>query len=177
MLHSNITILYHLEVLQNLHPNIKCKVNPRGPSVPPLIRADGSVKDLSVLEHLDLSQHFVNNHIETDVYAKDIPICISKKSCHPPLIFPSIVKSVGLRLRANCSNDRFLTSRIEEYTQYFVASDYNRKEVQKILEECSKVERVELINDLGKIKGQGVTLRSMYSAQGGTQGRQMSDRG
>ena len=133
------------EVLQNLHPNIKWEVNQRGPSVAPLIRADGSVKDLSVLEHLDLSLHFVNNHIETDVYAKDIPIYISKKSCHPPLIFPSIVKSVGLRLRANCSLDRFLTPRIEEYTQYFVASDYNRKEVQKILEECSKVDRVELI--------------------------------
>ena len=91
------------EFLQNLHPNIQWEINPRGPSVPPIIRADGSVKDLTVLEHLDLSLHFVDNHIETDVFAKDIPIYISKKSCHPPLIFPSIVKSVGLRLRANFS--------------------------------------------------------------------------
>ena len=94
---------------------------------------------------MDLSLHFVDNHIETDVFAKDIPIYISKKSCHPPLIFPSIVKSVGLRLRANCSLDRFLTPRLEEYTNYFVASDYDRKEVKEILEKCSKTDREELI--------------------------------
>ena len=132
-------------ILQSLHPNIKWEVNPRGPTVPPLIRADGTVQDLSVLEHLDLSLHFVENQIETDVYAKDIPIYISRKSCHPPLIFPSIIKSVGLRLRANCSLDRFLSPRIEEYTNYFVASEYDRKEVRKILKECSQVDREELI--------------------------------
>ena len=42
--------------------------------VPPGIGADGQVVDKSVLEHLDLSIHFVNNQLETDVFAKDIPI-------------------------------------------------------------------------------------------------------
>jgi hypothetical protein len=143
------------DVLQNLHPDIKWEINPRGPTVPPRILADGSVQDMTVLEHLDLSLHFVENHIETDVYAKDIPIYISKKSCHPPLIFPSIVKSVGLRLRANCSLDRFLSPRIEEYTNYFVASDYDRKEVMKVMDECSKVDRVELIKRPRKNKRRG----------------------
>ena len=92
-------------ILQNLHPNIKWEVNPRGPSVPPEVRADGTIQDLSTLEHLDLRLHILDNQIETDVYAKDIPIYISRKSCHPPMVFPSIVKSVGLRLRANCSLD------------------------------------------------------------------------
>ena len=120
-------------VLQNLHPSIKWEINPRGPSIPLRVMANGTVQDMSVLEHLDLSLHFVENHIETDVFAKDIPIYISKTSCHPPLIFPSIVKSVGLRLRANCSLDRFLLPRIQEYTKYFVVSDYNRKKVKKIM--------------------------------------------
>ena len=103
------------DVLQNLHPDIKWEINPRGPTVPHMILADVSVQDMTVLEHLDLSLHFVENHIETDVYAKDIPIYISKNSCHPPLIFPSILKTMGLRLRANCSLERFLSPRIEEY--------------------------------------------------------------
>ena len=128
-------------ILQNLHPNIKWEVNPRGPSLPPILRADGTIEDLSTLEHLDLRLHFLDNQIETDVYAKDIPIYISRKSCHPPMVFPSIVKSVGLRLRANCSLDLFLSPRIEEYTNYFVASGYSRNEIRNVFEECRKVDR------------------------------------
>ena len=40
------------EVLQNLHPNIKWEINPRGPSVPPGIGVNGQVVDKSVLEHM-----------------------------------------------------------------------------------------------------------------------------
>ena len=80
------------DILQNLHPNIKWEINPRGPSVPPGIGVDGQVVDRSVLEHLDLSIHFVDNQLETDVFAKDIPIYISRKSCHPPQIFPAVTK-------------------------------------------------------------------------------------
>ena len=103
-------------ILQNLHPNISWEVNPRGPTVPPVIRADGTVQDMTTLEHLDLRIHIIENKLETDVYAKDIPIYISRISCHPPMVFPSIVKSVGLRLRTNYCLDTFLTPRIEEYT-------------------------------------------------------------
>ena len=103
------------DILQNLHPNIKWEINPRGPSVPPGIGADGQVVDKSVLEHLDLSIHFVNNQLETDVFAKDIPIYVSRKSCHPPQVFPAVVKSVSLRLRTNCSLDRFVSPCIEKY--------------------------------------------------------------
>ena len=140
---------------------------------PPRILADGSVQDMTELEHLDLSLHFVENHIETDVYAKDIPIYISKNSCHPQLIFPSIVKSVGLRLRANCSLDRFLSPRIEEYTNYFVASDYDRKAVMKIMDECSKVDRVELIKRPRKNKRRGGGPKTYVCTPGGTQGSLM----
>jgi hypothetical protein len=100
------------------------------------------------LEHLDLRLHILDNQIETDVYAKYIPIYISRKSCHPP----SIVKSVGLRLRANCSLDSFLSPRIEEYTNYFVASVYDREEMRKTLEECKNVDREEFIKSPRKTR-------------------------
>jgi hypothetical protein len=60
-----------------------------------------------------------------------------------------------LRLSANCSLDRFLSPRIEEYTNYFVASDYDRKEVRKIMDEGSKVDKVELIKRPRKNKRRG----------------------
>ena len=123
------------EILQSLHPNIDWEINPRGPSILPFVNIDGSVENRTVLEHLDLTIHFVDNKLETDIFAKDIPIYVSTKSCHPPQVFKSVAKSVGLRLRMNCSLDRFLTPRIEEYTSYLVASNYNKKEVKEIMEE------------------------------------------
>ena len=86
------------EILQSLHPDIEWEVNPRGPSILPFINPDGSVVDKTTLEHLDLKIHFVENKLETDIFAKDIPIYVSTKSCHPPQVFKSVAKSVGLRL-------------------------------------------------------------------------------
>jgi hypothetical protein len=133
------------EILQNLHPNIEWEVNPRGPSIQPLVSPDGCVVDRSILKHLDLSIHVVDNKLETDIFAKDIPIYVSTKSCHPTQVFKSVARSVGLRLRMNCSLDRFLSPRIEEYTRYLVASNYSKGEVMKALEECRGMDRNELI--------------------------------
>jgi hypothetical protein len=142
-------------ILQNLHPNIKWEINPRGPSVPPGIGTDGQIVDRTVLEHLDLSIHFVDNHLETDVFAKDIPIYISRKSCHPPQVFPAVVKSVGLRLRTNCSLDRFLSPRIEEYSRYLLASGYSRMEIDRVMGECQNLDREEIIRRPRKDKRRG----------------------
>ena len=133
-------------MLQNLHPDIKWEINPRGPTIQPFVNPDGSVVDRSTLEHLDLTMHIVDSRLETDIYAKDIPIYVSTKSCHPPQVFKSVAKSVALRLRMNCSLDRFLTPRIEEYSRYLIASNYSRKEVDKAMEDCKKLDRRELIN-------------------------------
>ena len=134
------------QLLKNLHPNIEWEINPRGPTVQPFVNPDGSVVDRTTLEHLDLTMHIVDNKLETDIYAKDIPIDISTKSCHPPQVFKSVAKCVGLRLRMNCSLDRFLTPRIEEYSRYLMASNYPKKEVEKTMEECKHLDRKELIN-------------------------------
>ena len=108
------------DLLHGLHPNIKWEFNPRGPTtVHPHITPDGAIVDKSVLEHLDLIIHIKDGNLETDVFAKDIPIYLNKKSCHPPFVFSALAQSLALRLRTNCSLDRFLTPRIEEYTIVF----------------------------------------------------------
>ena len=93
------------DILQNLHPNIDWEINPRGPSVQPFVHDDGSVVDRNTLEHLDLTIHFVDGKLETDIFAKGVPIYVSTKSFYPPQVFKSVAKSVGLRLRMNCSLD------------------------------------------------------------------------
>ena len=117
-----------------------------GPTVQPFVNPDGSVVDRTTLEHLDLTMYIVDNKLETDIYAKDIPIYISTKSCHPPQVFKSVAKSVGLRLRMNCSLERFLTPRIEQYSRYLLASNYTKKDINKAMDECKKMDRKELIN-------------------------------
>ena len=96
------------DILQGLHQHIKWELNPNGPSVPPHMNQDGSVVDMTVLEHLDLTIHIIEGQLETDVFAKDIPIYISRKSCHPPFVFSAVAQSVAIRLRTNCSLERFL---------------------------------------------------------------------
>ena len=133
------------EVLAALHPSIRWEVNPRGPTAPALVSADGRVVDTSKLEHLDLSIHLVDGRLETDIFQKDIPVYISRRSCHPPSTFNSVAKSVATRLRMNCSLERFLSPRIEEYTRYLMASDYTREEVEKEMAEARRQDREALI--------------------------------
>ena len=133
------------DILQSLHPNIKWEVNVRGPGVPHQVKPDGTIVDMSVLHHLDLKIQIIDGKIETDVFAKDVPNYISRRSCHPPNLFPGILKSIGIRLRTNCSLDTFLDNRIEEYTRYLLASGYTRKEVHKVMEETRAMDRAEII--------------------------------
>jgi hypothetical protein len=133
------------EVLGALHPNIRWQVNPRGPTAPPLMAADGTLVDTTKLEHLDLSIYLLDGRLETDVYQKDIPIYISRRSCHPPSTFNAVAKSVATRLVMNCSLERFLSPRIEEYTRYLMASDYTREEVEKEMADARQLDREELI--------------------------------
>ena len=124
------------EILQSLHPSIKWDLNPRGPTAPPLLRADGSQVDTSKLEHLDLTIHLLDGKLETDIFQKDIPIYISRRSCHPPATFSAVARAVATRLVMNCSLERFLSPRIEEYTRYLLASDYPRAEVEAAMAEA-----------------------------------------
>ena len=89
------------------------------------------------LEHLDLTIYIINGKLETDIFAKDIPIYLSRKSCHPNFVFKSVIKSTAIRLNQNCSLDEFLWERKSEYSRYFYASLYKPKEVSSIMDKCT----------------------------------------
>ena len=100
-----------------------------------------SAEDNHALEHLDLKIYIIDGKIETDNYAKDIPIFLSRKSCHPTFVFKSVVKSCGIRLNQNCSTDDFLWERKKEYTRYFYASYYKPSEVNEIMDKVTGLTR------------------------------------
>ena len=54
------------DILQSLHPNIKWEVNARGPGIPHQVKPDGTILDMSVLNHLDLTIHIVDGKLETE---------------------------------------------------------------------------------------------------------------
>ena len=113
------------EALEGLHPDIKWDIR------------TSSADNNHALEHLDLTIYIIEGKIETDNFAKDIPIFLSRKSCHPAFVFKSVVKSAGIRLNQNCSLDSFLWNRKKEYSRYFFASYYKPSEVNKIMDEVT----------------------------------------
>ena len=64
------------------------------------------------LEYLDITITIVDGKLETDIFAKDIPIYVPRNSWHPPHIGKSIVKSTGYRLNTIVSRDEDLENRI-----------------------------------------------------------------
>ena len=75
-------------------------------------------------------------------------------------------------LTINCSLDRFLTPRIEEYTSYLVPSNYNREEVKGIMEEYSSWIEWILLEDQEETRMEMVRRR-WFSVPNGTQGSLM----
>ena len=113
------------EILEGLHPNIKWEVR------------ISDEENEHALEHLDLTIYIKEGKLETDNFAKDIPIFLSRKSCHPGFVFKSVLKSVGFRLNQNCSEDDSLWRRRQEYSRYFYASHFKPKEVKDTFDEAT----------------------------------------
>ena len=67
------------EIVQDLYLNIDWD-----------IRVSSAEND-HALEHLDLTIYIKEGKIETDNFAKDILIFLSRKSCHPTFVFKSVV--------------------------------------------------------------------------------------
>ena len=63
------------ELLDSLHPSIKWTLNV------------GDVENFHALEFLDLTIMIIDGKLETDLFAKDVPIFLPKNSCHPPMYF------------------------------------------------------------------------------------------
>ena len=125
--------------------------------------------DTSRLEHIDLTIHLEDGRLETDLFAKDIPIYVSRRSCHPPTVFSSVAKAVATRLVTNCSLDRFLTPRIEEYTRYLLLSDYSMEEVEVAMEEARRLDRGELVARTRRGRRRGGERKSVLVTTRGPQ--------
>ena len=80
----------------------------------------------SHLNVLDLTLHLVDGCIQTDVYSKptDSHLYLKPTSAHPKHVFKAIPYGVATRLKRNCSNDEYLTPRLEEYKGYLIKQGY-----------------------------------------------------
>ena len=99
--------------LATLHPDIKWEVN--------------SGKKLN---YLNLTVQIVDGKIETDEYSKSSHNYLPPTSCHPPSTFKGLISSKGTQLRMNCSRNKDLGSRIDEYANYFAACGWNRDQAR-----------------------------------------------
>ena len=74
------------------------------------------------LNVLDATLHLVDGFIQTDVCSKptDSHLYLPPSSAHPRHVFKAIPFGVASRLRRNCSEDAFLTKRLEEYIVFLI---------------------------------------------------------
>ena len=117
------------QILQELHPSIEWEIK------------DTTEENNHALEYLDLTITIENGRLETDIYAKNIPIYVPKSSCHPPHVGKSIIKSTAYRLNTIISKDDILEKRKIEYSRYFYASLYPPKMVNRVMDKLMGVKR------------------------------------
>ena len=101
----------------------------------------------SHLNVLDLTLHLVDGYIQTDVYSKptDSHLYLKPTSAHPKHVFKAIPYGVATRLKRNCSNDEYLTTRLEEYKGYLIKQGYKRQLVDTQFDKVKKIPRDELL--------------------------------
>ena len=93
--------------------------------------------DPSTITFLDVRVNFINDFHLTETYSKETDILqyLNPLSCHPPHIFRSIPKALGIRIRRNCSdqyeNDSKFIENLREFKGYLVTSGYDCEVVDK----------------------------------------------
>ena len=99
------------------------------------------------LNVLDVTLHLVDGFIQTDVYSKptDSHLYLPPSSAHPRHVFKAIPFGVASRLRRNCSEDAFLTKRLEEYKGYLVDQGYPKDLVSNGFSKAAKIPRTDLL--------------------------------
>ena len=97
----------------------------------------------SHLNVLDLTLHLVDGYIQTDVYSKstDSHLYLKPRSAHPKHVFKATPYGVATRLKRNCSNDEYLTTRLEEYKGYLIKQGYKRQFVNTQFDKVKKIPR------------------------------------
>ena len=104
------------------------------------------------LNVLDVTLHLVDGFIQTDVYSKptDSHLYLPPSSAHPRHVFKAIPFGVASRLRRNCSEDAFLTKRLEEYKGYLVDQGYPKDLVSNGFSKAAKIPRTDLLKPKAK---------------------------
>ena len=87
-------------------------------------------------------------NVSTDVYQKrtDTHPYLNHNSTHPSHLKKSIPNSQALRLGRICSSDETLKNRIEQYSEYFVACGYKRKDVRNEMYKVVALTQKECLN-------------------------------
>ena len=99
----------------------------------------------SHLNVLDLTLHFRDGFISTDVYAKptDSYLYLPFSSSHPVRCKRAVPFGVALRIKHNCSTDDFLQKRCKEYKGYMKSQNYPAELVDKQFDKALSISRAE----------------------------------
>ena len=102
----------------------------------------------SHLNVLDLTLHFCNGFISTDVYAKptDSHLYLPFSSSHPSHCKRAVPFGVALRIKRNCSTNDFLQNRCKEYKGYLKSQNYPAELVDKQFDKALSISRSELLS-------------------------------
>jgi len=124
-------LLEFTDYINGLYPTIKFK----------LVYSD------SHLNVLDLTLHFRDGFISTDVYAKptDSHLYLPFSSSHPSHCKRAVPFGVALRIKRNCSTDDFLQNRCKEYKGYLKSQNYPAELVDKQFDKALSIPRAELL--------------------------------
>ena len=103
------------------------------------------------VEFVDVKTVLHGGFLKTEMYSKptDINQYLSPDSCHPPHIFKGIPKSVGIRIRRNCSlrweDDQKFIDNLKLYKGYLITSGYQEKFVNQAFAPLANVQRSTLL--------------------------------
>jgi len=103
----------------------------------------------SHLNVLDLTLHFRDGFISTDVYAKptDSHLYLPFSSSHPSHCKRAVPFGAALRIKRNCSTDDFLQNRCKEYKGYLKSKNYPAELVDKQFDKALSIPRAELLRE------------------------------
>ena len=120
--------------------------------------------DPFTIPFLDIRVNFAIGFLLTETYSKetDIHQYLNPLSCHPPHIFSSIPKALGIRIRRNCSdrydNDSKFTENLREFKGYLVTSGYDSKVVNKEFSKLATLSRRKVLDKLRNSKKRKKTM-------------------
>ena len=88
----------------------------------------------AAVNFLDTTVHFVNNHIETELYTKltDIQQHLLPSSCNPRHIIKNVPKSLPLRTKRICSSTAYFEKNAAYLVPNVVSRCYKEKHIRKI---------------------------------------------